>query len=41
VPLCFASLGVVVLVDRGIIPVWKKQFRNRSMAKERTESINS
>jgi hypothetical protein len=41
VPLCFASLGVVVLVDRGIIPVWKKQFRNRNMAKERTESINS
>jgi hypothetical protein len=41
VPLCFASLGVVVLVDRGIIPVWKKQFRNRSITKERTESINS
>ena len=41
VPLCFASLGVVVLADRGIIPVWKKQFKNRSLAKERTESISS
>jgi hypothetical protein len=41
VPLCFASLGIVVLVDRGIIPVWKKQLRNRSLAKERTESISS
>jgi len=27
VPLCFVSLGVVVLVDRGILPVWKKQLR--------------
>lgn len=41
VPLCFASLGVVVLVDRGIMPVWKKQLRNRSVAKDRTESISS
>lgn len=41
VPLCFASLGVVVLVDRGIIPVWKKQLRNRSVAEDRTESISS
>jgi hypothetical protein len=41
VPLCFASLGVVVLADRGIIPVWKKQFKNRSLAKERTESISN
>ena len=41
VPLCFASLGVVVLADRGIIRVWKKQFRNRSMSKERTDSVSS
>jgi len=41
VPLCFASLGVVVLVDRGIIPVWKRQLRNRRVAKDRTESISS
>lgn len=27
VPLCFASLGVVLLVDRGILPIWKKQLR--------------
>jgi len=41
VPLCFASLGVVVLVDRGIIPVWKKQFRNRSAGKGTPESIST
>ena len=27
VPLCFACLGVVLIVNRGILPVWKKQFR--------------
>lgn len=27
VPLCFASLGIVLLIDRGILPVWKKQLR--------------
>lgn len=27
VPLCFVSLGIIMLVDRGIIPVWKKQLR--------------
>jgi len=27
VPLCFVSLGVVLLVNRGILPVWKKQLR--------------
>ena len=27
VPLCFVSLGVIMLVDRGILPVWKKQLR--------------
>jgi hypothetical protein len=27
VPLCFVSLGVVLLVKRGIIPVWEKQLR--------------
>jgi len=27
VPLCFVSLGVVLLVKRGIIPVWKRQLR--------------
>jgi len=27
VPLCFACLGVVLIVKRGIVPVWKKQFR--------------
>ena len=41
VPLCFASLGVVVLADRGIIPVWKKQLRSKTLAKEKTESVSS
>ncbi len=27
VPLCFVSLGVVLLVKRGIIPVWERQLR--------------
>jgi hypothetical protein len=29
VPLCFASLGVILIIDRGIIPVWKKQFKGK------------
>ena len=27
VPLCFVSLGVVLLVKRGIIPVWERQLK--------------
>lgn len=27
VPLCFAFLGVVLLVDRGILSIWRKQLR--------------
>jgi len=27
VPLCFASLAVVMLVDRGIIPLWKNMLK--------------
>jgi hypothetical protein len=33
VPLCFVSLGIVVLLDRGIVPAWKKQLKGRSMEK--------
>lgn len=33
VPLCFVSLGVVIIIDRGIIPMWKNQFKSRSLAK--------
>lgn len=40
-PLCFVSLGVVIIVNRGILPVWKKQFRNKSLAKEKSESVSS
>lgn len=40
VPLCFAMLGVVMLVDRGIIPVWKRQFRNRSRGKGMPQTIS-
>jgi len=41
VPLCFVSLGVVIMVNRGILPVWKKQFRNKSLAKDKSESVSS
>lgn len=29
-PLCFASLGIVLIIDRGIIPLWKKQFKGEA-----------
>lgn len=40
VPLCFACLGVVLIVNRGIIPVWKRQFRNKIPAKEAAQSVS-
>jgi len=39
VPLCFACLGVVLIVNRGIVPVWKKQFR-KIPAKEVAQNIS-
>jgi hypothetical protein len=33
VPLCFVSLGIVLLIDRAIIPTWKKQFKSRTLNK--------
>ncbi len=33
VPLCFVCLGVVVMVDRGIIPAWKKQLKGKTTDK--------
>jgi len=30
VPLSFVCLGIVMLVNRGIIPAWKRQFRNKT-----------
>jgi hypothetical protein len=33
VPLSFVCLGIIVLVDKGIIPLWKKQFRSRGVNK--------
>jgi hypothetical protein len=38
VPLCFACLGVVLIVNRGIVPVWKKQFR-KSSAKDVAQNV--
>ena len=29
VPLCFASLGIVILVSRGIIPLWKNTLKKQ------------
>jgi len=40
VPLCFACLGVVLIVSRGILPVWKRQFRNKIPAKQVPQSVN-
>jgi hypothetical protein len=40
VPLCFACLGVVLVVSRGILPVWKRQFRNKTPAKEAAQSAS-
>jgi len=31
VPLSFVSLGLIMLVDRGIIPVWKKQLKKSKL----------
>jgi len=36
-PLCFVSLGIVMIVDRGIIPIWKKQFKRKSLSQPRVE----
>lgn len=27
VPLCFASLGIIILVNRGIVPLWKNMLK--------------
>jgi len=40
VPLCFACLGVVAIVSRGILPVWKRQFRNKIPAKEAAQGVS-
>jgi hypothetical protein len=41
VPLCFACLGVIVVVSRGIVPVWKREFRKKSLTKEVTGSTST
>lgn len=33
VPLCFVSLGIIVLVDRGIIPAWRKMLKGKNTSK--------
>jgi len=33
VPLCFVSLGIVVLADRGIIPAWRKLLKGKNLSK--------
>jgi hypothetical protein len=40
VPLCFACLGVVLIVSRGILPVWRRQFRNKIPIKEAAQSAS-
>lgn len=36
-PLCFVSLGIVALINRGIIPAWKKQFKSKSLKQSPAE----
>lgn len=36
VPLCFVSLGIVVMVERGIVPLWRRQFRGKNVNKAET-----
>lgn len=33
VPLCFALLGIVIFVNRGILPIWRKQLKSRNLSK--------
>ena len=33
VPLCFVSLGIIIMVDRAIIPACKKLFKGRNLRK--------
>jgi len=33
VPLCFASLGIVLMIDRAIIPTWKNQLKGKNINK--------
>ncbi|OGD44963.1 hypothetical protein A3K79_06335 [Candidatus Bathyarchaeota archaeon RBG_13_46_16b] len=33
VPLCFVSLGIIVLADRGIIPAWRKMLKGKNTSK--------
>jgi hypothetical protein len=33
VPLCFVCLGIVLLVERGIVPAWKREFKGKSFPK--------
>lgn len=33
VPLCFVCLGIVLLVEKGIVPAWKREFKGKSFPK--------
>jgi len=38
-PLCFVSLGIVLLVSRGIIPAWKKQLKGKTPKKPKADVL--
>jgi len=38
-PLCFVSLGIVLLVSRGIIPAWKKQLKGKTPKKLKADVL--
>jgi len=33
VPFCLAALGIVMLIDRGIVPLWKRQLKAKNLNK--------
>lgn len=32
VPLCFVCLGILLVVEKGIVPVWKREFKDKSFS---------
>jgi len=39
VPLCFASLGVVLIISRGIIPAWRNSLKGIRKSEESTAAV--
>jgi len=39
VPLCFASLGVVLIISRGIIPAWRNSLKGIRKSEKSTAAV--